>query len=99
MYLVIILEVTNSHKHKVPEPWIRKQTLTNAERYITPELKEYEEKIMGAEEKIQLIEAGIYEKLMLELQDYIAPDAGKRACAGSFGLSALFCRQCTAIQL
>ncbi|HXB30226.1 MAG TPA: DNA mismatch repair protein MutS [Puia sp.] len=67
------LEVTNAHKHKVPETWIRKQTLTNAERYITPELKEYEEKITGAEEKIQLIEAGIYEKLMLNLRDYIAP--------------------------
>jgi DNA mismatch repair protein MutS len=67
------LEVTNSHKHKVPETWIRKQTLANAERYITPELKEYEEKITGAEEKIQLIEAGIYDKLMLSLRDYIAP--------------------------
>ena len=67
------LEVTNSHKHKVPETWIRKQTLANAERYITPELKEYEEKITGAEEKIQLIEAGIYERLMLSLRDYIAP--------------------------
>ena len=67
------LEVTNSHKHKVPETWIRKQTLANAERYITPELKEYEEKITGAEEKIQVIEAGIYEKLILRLRDYIAP--------------------------
>jgi len=67
------LEVTNSHKNKVPETWIRKQTLTNAERYITPELKEYEEKITGAEEKIQLIEAGIYDQLMLSLRDYIAP--------------------------
>jgi DNA mismatch repair protein MutS len=67
------LEVTNSHKHKVPETWIRKQTLTNAERYITPELKEYEEKITGAEEKIQLIEAGIYDQLLLSLRDYIAP--------------------------
>ncbi|MCP5762426.1 hypothetical protein NL346_27940, partial [Klebsiella pneumoniae] len=45
------LEVTNSHKNKVPGDWIRKQTLANAERYITPELKEYEEKITGAEEK------------------------------------------------
>ncbi|MFY8005403.1 MAG: DNA mismatch repair protein MutS, partial [Chitinophagaceae bacterium] len=50
------LEVTNSHKHKVPDTWIRKQTLANAERYITPELKEYEEKITGAEDKIQAIE-------------------------------------------
>jgi len=67
------LEVTNSHKHKVPANWIRKQTLTNAERYITPELKEYEEKITGAEEKIQAIEGRIYENLLLTLQDFIAP--------------------------
>jgi DNA mismatch repair protein MutS len=52
---------------------MRKQTLANAERYITPELKEYEEKIIGAEEKIINIEAGIFEKLLLELQDYISP--------------------------
>jgi DNA mismatch repair protein MutS len=67
------LEVTNAQKHKVPETWIRKQTLANAERYITPELKEYEEKITGAEEKIQLIEAGIYDKLLMSMRDYIAP--------------------------
>ncbi len=67
------LEVTNVHKHKVPDTWIRKQTLANAERYITPELKEYEEKITGAEEKILRIELELYEKLLLELQDYIAP--------------------------
>jgi DNA mismatch repair protein MutS len=67
------LEVTNSHKHKVPESWIRKQTLTNAERYITPQLKEYEEKITGAEEKIQMLESRIYDQLMIALQDYIAP--------------------------
>ena len=67
------LEVTNSHKSKVPQQWMRKQTLANAERYITPELKEYEEKITGAEEKILSIEAAIYDKLLLELQDYIAP--------------------------
>ena len=67
------LEVTNAHKNKVPAAWMRKQTLTNAERYITPELKEYEEKITGAEEKILAIETDLYEKLLLELQDYIAP--------------------------
>lgn len=67
------LEVTNLHKDKVPENWIRKQTLTNAERYITPELKEYEEKITGAEDKIVQIEATIYDQILLELQDYIAP--------------------------
>lgn len=67
------LEVTNAHKNKVPADWIRKQTLANAERYITPELKEYEEKITGAEEKILAIEASLYDKLLTELQDYIAP--------------------------
>ncbi len=67
------LEVTHSQKNKVPESWIRKQTLANAERYITPELKEYEEKIVGAEEKIISIEMGLYEKLLQGLQDYISP--------------------------
>ncbi len=67
------LEVTNLHKSKVPAEWIRKQTLANAERYITPELKEYEEKITGAEDKILAIELELYDKLILELQDYIAP--------------------------
>ncbi|MDR0791667.1 MAG: DNA mismatch repair protein MutS, partial [Chitinophagaceae bacterium] len=66
------LEVTNVHKDKVPEQWMRKQTLTNAERYITPELKEYEEKIIGAEDKILAIEQNLFDKLLLELQDYIA---------------------------
>ncbi|NII25698.1 DNA mismatch repair protein MutS [Pseudoflavitalea sp. X16] len=67
------LEVTNAHKNKVPASWIRKQTLANAERYITPELKEYEEKITGAEDKIMAIEAELYDKLLLQLQEYIAP--------------------------
>jgi DNA mismatch repair protein MutS len=67
------LEVTNSHKNKVPATWMRKQTLANAERYITPELKEYEEKIMGAEDKILEMEFKIYEALLNELQDYLAP--------------------------
>ncbi|CAN5234717.1 DNA mismatch repair protein MutS [soil metagenome] len=67
------LEVTNTHKTKVPDDWIRKQTLANAERYITSELKEYEEKITGAEEKILQIELQLFEKLLNELQDYIAP--------------------------
>ena len=58
------LEVTHTHKDKVPESWIRKQTLVNAERYITPELKEYEEQILGAEEKIQAIEIRLYGELM-----------------------------------
>ncbi|HMK25075.1 MAG TPA: DNA mismatch repair protein MutS [Chitinophagaceae bacterium] len=67
------LEVTNSHKNKVPAEWMRKQTLTNAERYITPELKEYEEKITGAEEKILKIELELFEALLNELFDYLAP--------------------------
>lgn len=67
------LEVTNTHKNKVPVEWIRKQTLANAERYITPELKEYEEQITGAEEKIGTIEATLYDQLLLALQEYLAP--------------------------
>ncbi len=67
------LEVTNSHKSKVPADWMRKQTLANAERYITPELKEYEEKITGAEEKILQLELQRYEQLVNELFDYLAP--------------------------
>lgn len=67
------LEVTNSHKNKVPAEWMRKQTLANAERYITPELKEYEEKITGAEEKILKLEMELYESLLNELFDYLAP--------------------------
>ncbi len=67
------LEVTNSHKSRVPESWIRKQTLANAERYITPELKEYEEKITGAEEKILQLEARLYDQLLNDLSDYLQP--------------------------
>jgi len=65
------IEVTNRHKEKVPESWIRKQTLVNAERYITEELKEYENKILGAEEKIQTLEIKIYDELVLSLQKHI----------------------------
>lgn len=67
------LEVTNSHKDKVPEDWIRKQTLVNAERYITPELKDYESKILGAEEKILALESKIFSELIYSLNDYIVP--------------------------
>lgn len=67
------LEVTNSHKEKVPEEWTRKQTLVNAERYITEELKEYEQKILGAEEKILELESALYDKLVVALADYIMP--------------------------
>lgn len=65
------IEVRNIHKDKVPENWIRKQTLVNAERYITQELKEYEEKILGAEEKILILETKIYNDLVLSLAEYI----------------------------
>lgn len=66
------LEVTNSHKSKVPPEWMRKQTLANAERYITAELKEYEEKITGAEEKMLQIELQLFDALLNELHDFIA---------------------------
>lgn len=65
------IEVRNTHKDKVPEDWIRKQTLTNAERYITQELKEYESKILGAEEKILTIETQIFNALVEELSESI----------------------------
>lgn len=67
------LEVTHLHKDKVPSDWIRKQTLTNAERYITPELKTYEEKILGAEEKIVALEQQLFENIVLSLAEYIVP--------------------------
>ena len=67
------IEVTNAHKSKVPSDWTRKQTLVNAERYITEELKIYEEKILGAEEKILSIEEQIYNDLVIKISDYISP--------------------------
>lgn len=66
------IEVRNTHKDKVPEDWIRKQTLVNAERYITNELKEYEAKILGAEEKIAQAEQQIYAELVSHIAEYIA---------------------------
>jgi DNA mismatch repair protein MutS len=65
------IEVTNTHKNKVPPEWSRKQTLANAERYITEELKKYEEKILGAEEKIQALEEKIYTEMVIAMSDYI----------------------------
>ena len=67
------LEVTNTHKDKVPQEWIRKQTLANAERYITEELKEYEQKILGAEERIATIEQRLYTELVAAVSDYVEP--------------------------
>ena len=67
------IEVRNTHKDKVPDTWIRKQTLVNAERYITEELKEYEAKILGAEERIQLLEQQLFAQLVVWMQEYIVP--------------------------
>ena len=67
------IEVRNAHKDKVPQEWIRKQTLANAERYITQELKEYEEKILGAEDKILILEAQLYNELVQSLVEFIPP--------------------------
>lgn len=65
------IEVRNTHKDKVPAEWIRKQTLVNAERYITQELKEYEEKILGAEDKILILETRLYNELVTDLAEFI----------------------------
>ncbi|KAF0130989.1 MAG: DNA mismatch repair protein MutS [Bacteroidetes bacterium] len=67
------LEVTNVHKNKVPDEWIRKQTLTGSERYITEELKEYEQKILGAEEKMLEIELRLFTELVIAVSEFIAP--------------------------
>ncbi|MDC6404786.1 MULTISPECIES: DNA mismatch repair protein MutS [Maribacter] len=67
------IEVRNTHKNKVPESWIRKQTLVNAERYITEELKEYESKILGAEERITSLEQQLFSQLIVWMQEYIQP--------------------------
>lgn len=77
------IEVRNTHKDKVPEDWIRKQTLVSAERYITPELKEYEEKIMGAEEKIGIIENRIFTSLVEGLSRLI-PDMQSNSSAAEY---------------
>jgi DNA mismatch repair protein MutS len=89
------IEVRNTHKDKVPKEWIRKQTLVNAERYITEELKEYESKILGAEEKILTLEANLFNDLVLSLVDYITAiqlDAtliAKLDCLSSFATVAV----------
>ncbi len=89
------IEVRNTHKDKVPEEWIRKQTLVNAERYITEELKEYEAKILGAEEKIAFLESDVFSKLiewMLQFIDQVQQNAqliGKLDCLCSFASLAI----------
>lgn len=94
------LEVTNTHKDKVPPEWHRKQTLVNAERYITEELKIYEEKILGAEEKIASIENQIYNNLIIDLVDYIKPIQlnasliARLDCHSSFATLAIKHRYC-----
>jgi len=67
------LEVTHKYKDMVPDEWIRKQTLTNSERYITPELKELETKILNAEDKIQTLEEKLFQDIVMDLMNYIAP--------------------------
>lgn len=89
------IEVRNTHKDKVPDTWIRKQTLVNAERYITEELKEYEQKILGAEEKIDVLERRLFQQLLIDLSDYIqifqqnAQLIGKVDCLSNFAQIAI----------
>ena len=89
------IEVRNTHKDKVPETWVRKQTLVSSERYITEELKEYEAKILGAEEKIHVLEQEIFQKLISWINDYIksvqqnAILVGRIDCLCSFAQLAL----------
>ena len=70
------LEVTHAHKNKVPAEWVRKQTLTNAERYITPELKEYEEKILNAQDRMSTLENQLWLEFIVKLQDFVEPVQG-----------------------
>ena len=86
------IEVRNTHKDKVPQEWIRKQTLANAERYITQELKEYEEKILGAEDKILILETQLYTELVQALSEFIP---AIQVNANQIGLLAFLC-QCGA---
>ena len=87
------IEVRNAHKDKVPETWIRKQTLVNAERYITEELKEYEAKILGAEEKILQLEQEIFQKLIVWIGDYIQPVQQNAALIGQLDCLCSFAQQ------
>lgn len=95
------IEVRNTHKDKVPENWIRKQTLVNAERYITEELKEYETKILGAEEKIHALESQLLNELISAMAEYITPiqhnavQLAKLDCLHSFAeiaMSNMYCK-------
>ena len=86
------IEVTNTHKDKVPSGWIRKQTLVNAERYITEELKSYEEKILGAQEKIAIIETRIFNELVAAIAEYIPAIQLDAALAARLDVLASFTR-------
>ncbi|MDR0559156.1 MAG: DNA mismatch repair protein MutS [Prevotellaceae bacterium] len=94
------IEVRNTHKDKVPPEWVRKQTLVGAERYITEELKKYEEKILGAEERTLVIEQQIYNDLMLAMMEYVAPIqlnaslVGQLDCMLSFAHLAITSKYC-----
>lgn len=87
------IEVRNAHKDKVPAEWIRKQTLVSAERYITPELKEYEAKILGAEEKILQLEQEIFQKLVIWIADYIQPVQQNASLIGQLDCLCSFAQQ------
>lgn len=93
-------EVYNTHKDKVPEGWVRRQTLTNAERYITPELKEFEDKILGAEEKTLALEAQLFAQLMATTTEYVqaiqydAQTVARIDCLQSFAEVALAGKYC-----
>ncbi|MFN8309332.1 MAG: DNA mismatch repair protein MutS [Chitinophagales bacterium] len=89
------LEVTHTHKDKVPADWIRKQTLSNAERYITPELKEYEAKVLGAEEKIQTLEEAMFAELVRFVKDFTRQIQQNAQTVAS--LDCLLSFSCTAI--
>lgn len=86
------IEVRNAYKDKVPENWIRKQTLVNAERYITPELKEYEQKILGAEERIAALETRIFTELTEAVTEYIRPIQADSAIVGELDCLLSFTR-------
>ncbi|MEM7037553.1 MAG: DNA mismatch repair protein MutS, partial [Bacteroidota bacterium] len=85
------LEVTNAHKDKAPDDWTRKQTLTNAERYITQELKEYEDKILGAEEMIVTLETRYYNELLEKLQDFLLAIQKNALCVAEMDVFTSFC--------
>ena len=87
------IEVRNAHKDKVPQEWVRKQTLVNAERYITGELKEYEAKILGAEEKILQLEQEIFAKLVTWIGDYIQPVQQNAVIIGQLDCLCSFAKQ------